>query len=134
MGWLSERIIQYLYESDNEQIIIEAPASEDPPKAPDGFKYKGFVPEKLSIMTKVQYEQNGRVAYRVDVGDGKFIHRSATREKYERTMGNTSGGNTSSVKPESVYTKAYAEKVKEKQKETMAMHNRNLKKILKGER
>lgn len=134
MGWLSERTIQHLYSNGEEEIIIEAAAADDVPKAPKGFKYKGFAPDKCSIMTKVQYEQNGRVAYKVDVGDGKHIHRSATRERYEKALGNTSGATTAKVKPESVYTKAYGEKVKEQQKQTMAMHNRNLKKILKGDK
>lgn len=133
MGWLEERIIQHLYSNGEDQIVIEAKACDDPPPPPDGYVYKGFAPDKMNLMTKVQYEQNGRVAYRIDIGDGKFIHRSATRERYERQIGNTAGAdNARKTEQKSVYTKAYAEAVEKKKKENLAMHERNLKKIISG--
>ena len=141
MGWLDERIIQYLYSSDDEDIVIEAPASEKRPETPKGYKYQGMLPYKINLMTKVQYEQNGRQAYKIDVGDGKHIYRSATREKYEHNAGNMglhqynkekAQGTDMSKLTESKYTKAYDAKVKQSKKDTTAMHNRNLTKILKG--
>jgi hypothetical protein len=143
MGWLDERIIQYHFSKDDDDIIIEAPASKPRPEAPDGYKYEGMLPYKTNLMTKVQFEQNGRIGYRIDVGDGKQIYRSATREKYEHTIGNMGTHQYKKEKAqgavderlnESKYTKAYGEAVKKKKKENMDMHNRNLKKILKGEK
>ena len=141
MGWLDDRTIEYLYFNGKQYIILEAKASEDRPAPPPGFKYKGMVPYKMNLMTKVQFEQNGRIGYRIDVGDGKQIYRSATREKFEHQVGNMGAqqfkkekeqGLKSERLSESAYTKAYAEKVKESKRKTTEMHKRNLKKILSG--
>ena len=141
MGWLDKRVIEYMYFKDNDYIILEAPASEDRPPTPAGYRYGGMVPYKMNLMTKVQFEQNGRIGYRIDVGDGKQIYRSATREKFEHRAGNMGAhqfkrekeqGMDNTRLSESAYTKAYGEKVKKVKKETAAMHTRNLKKILKG--
>jgi len=141
MGWLESRVVQYVFINDKgDEKILEAKASEDRPEAPKGYKYKGFVPEKVEIMTKVQYEQNGRLAYRIDVGNGKHIHRSASRERYEHAAGNIGADRYKEAKRqgedlklnESAYTKQYGEKVKKAEKDKMDTHNRNLKKILKG--
>jgi hypothetical protein len=143
MGWLDERIIQYLFVKDDEYIILEAAASEDRPETPKDHKYCGMVPYKINLMTKVQFEQNGRIGYRIGLGDGRQIHRSATREKYEHTLGNMGSHQYKKEKAqgaqnerlnESQYSKAYGDAVKKKKKDTMDMHNRNLKKILKGEK
>jgi hypothetical protein len=139
MGWLSDRIVQYVYSDGEEEIIIEAKASDEVPPAPKGYKYKGFLPEKVNLMTKVQFEQNGRVGYKVSLGDGKHLYRSATREKYEHIVGNTPSSKLKSMgrggegsMNESVYTKSYGEAVKKTEKANVDKHNRNLKKILKG--
>ena len=89
MSWLDERIIRYVYTNGTEDIVLEAKASEDAPPAPEGYTYNGFLPDKTNLMTRVQFVQNGRIGYRIDVGDGKQIHRSATRERYEHVIGNT---------------------------------------------
>ena len=118
MGWLSDRTIQYLYSNGEDEVIIEASAEEGPPQAPEGYHYKGFLPDKVNLMTKVQFEQNGRIGYKISVGDGKHIYRSATREKYEHTVGNTSRSKLTEKKQElgslneSVYSKSYGEAVK----------------------
>lgn len=140
MGWLSDRIIQYIFSNGEDELIIEAKASDPEPEPPKGYKYKGFVPEKNNLMTRVRYDQNGRVAYRIDVGGGKQIHRSATREHYEHMIGNTGSAKIAEAKRqgykmgsnESQYTKAYGEKVKAAEKQRMETKNREFKKILKG--
>ena len=143
MSWLDDRTIQYHYSKEDDDIIIEALASEPRPEAPDGYLYQGMLPYKINLMTKVQYEQNGRKAYKIDVGNGKHIYRSATREQYEHNAGNMgmhqykkekSQGTDMSKLTESKYTKKYDEKVKQSKKDTTAMHTRNLTKILKGGR
>jgi len=66
-------------------------------------------------MMKIGYEQNGRKAYKVDMGDGKAVYRSATREKYEHNIGNKSAAALKKeTKVESVYTKSYERHLKEK--------------------
>ena len=140
MGWLDERLIKYLYSNDKEEIIIEAPAGGEIPPAPKGYKYKGFAPDKTYIMTRVQFEQNGRIGYRIDVGDGKQLYRSATREQYEHKVGNIGADRYKEAKRQgedlkindSVYAKAYGEKVKEAEKKKTEKFQRGLKKILKG--
>lgn len=37
---------------------------------------------------KIGYEQNGRKAFKVDMGTGKKVYRSATRENFEHKAGN----------------------------------------------
>ena len=140
MAWLEDRTIQYHFSKKGDDIIIEAPASEPRPETPKGYIYKGMLPFKMNLMTKVQFEQNGRIGYRIDVGDGKQIYRSATREKYEHTVGNTGREKYREAKRQgtkieenkSIYTKAYDKKVEKHKKDTTAMHTRNLTKILKG--
>lgn len=138
MGWLSDRTIQYLYSNGEDEVIIEATAEEGPPQAPKGYVYRGFLPDKVNLMTKVQFEQNGRIGYKISVGDGKHVYRSATRERYEHTVGNTSQSKLREKQQElgslnnSVYSKSYGEAVKKTEKENLEKHNRNLKKILKG--
>jgi hypothetical protein len=59
---------------------------------------------------RIKYDQNGRVGYRMSLGDGRQIHRSATREKYEHTLGNKSAKDVHAMgvnKNKSVYTKEY---------------------------
>lgn len=135
MSWIEDRLIRYLYRNEaGEEMVLEAPAKDEIPPPPEGYSYVGFLPEKTGIMTRVQYEQNGYKAYKIDVGDGKNIYRSAAREKYEHTMGNTASSKYKDIKShDNVYSKSYQKHVNEKKKKTEAMHVHNLKKIFKGE-
>lgn len=136
MSWLDDRLISYVFSNGLEEIIIEAPSSDERPQAPRGYTYKGFLPEKVNLMTKVGYEQNGRKGYKVDVGTGRPIYRSATRERFEHQQGNTGDAQRKRGEApkanESVYTKGYGAHVKEQKKAEKARHVRNLTKILKG--
>lgn len=137
-------MIQYLYvnEAGAEQIL-EFQAKDDPPDEVDGYKRKYALPYKdYNLMTKVQFEQNGRIGYRIGLGDGKSLYRSATKERYEHMVGNTGASKIAEAKrqgyklgsTDSVFTKSYGEKVRDAKKANFEMHNRNLKKILKGEK
>ena len=120
MSWLNDRIIKYVFSNGDEEIILEAKASEDRPPTPEGYTYNGFLPEKTNLMTRVQFTQNGRIGYRIDIG-GKQIYRSATRERYEHTIGNTSSQAFAEAKKqgrprdttETVFDKKYGKAVKE---------------------
>jgi len=80
-------------------------------------------------MFKVTFDKNGRKGVKVDLGNGKQIHRSATRERWEHNAGNMTAEqykkNGSEVN-ESVYTKRYAEVKKEEK----AVVDRERKKLL----
>lgn len=81
-------------------------------------------------MFRVKYEQNGRVAYKYDLGDGKKVHRSATREKYEHNLGSRGSRDLKDMgtdKNKSVYTKEYGRVVESKEKAKID----NLKKAIK---
>jgi len=114
MGWLESRILQYVYTNGKDEIVIEASAKEERPPEPKGYRFKEILPYKLNLMTKVQFEQNGRVAYRIDLGNGKPVYRSASRERYEHAAGNIGADRLKEAKRqkediklnESVYTKA----------------------------
>lgn len=141
MGWLEDRIVQYLYSDGEEDIVIEAKASDEVPPAPEGFTYKGIVPDRDLFMTKVQFERNGRVGYSINVGNGtsKPFTRSATRERYEHMVGNTGADAHKYAKErgysvdynKSVLTKPYSKFVEKREKEKLQTHERNLKKIMK---
>lgn len=72
---------------------------------------------------KIGYEQNGRKAVQVNMGNGKKVHRSVTREQFEHKAGNM-GGKEYREKNlldkrkinESVYTKGYQEHLKKEKK------------------
>lgn len=144
MGWLEDRVVQYLYSDGAEEIILEAKASEEVPAAPKGFQYKGLVPEKHLWMTKISFERNGRIGYEIRTGDrsSKPITRSATRERYEHMVGNTGATEHKRAKErgqgvdynKSVYTKPYQQFVEKAEKTKLQTHERNLKKIMKGEK
>lgn len=142
MSWLDDRVIQYVYTNGIDEVVIEAPVSEEVPLAPKGYKYKGFLPYKLNLVTRVQFVQNGRVGYRIDLGDGKQLYRSATREKYEHTIGNTGSDAFKEAKRqgkpidtvETVFEKKYGAAVKEAKDKKYAAANKKFKSILKGEK
>lgn len=119
MSWLEDRIIQHIYRNaEGDEIILELPAKEDAPPEYEGYKKAGFVPEKSNLTFKIQFERNGLVAYKYDTGNGKPRIVSATRENYERNIGNMSGDKLRQLKKEgrmseiakSVTTKGYQKK------------------------
>lgn len=141
MSWLNDRMIQYLYRnSSGEEVIHEAPASDDPPKTisltnydrksgktvtkdAGEFQLVRMLPYKVNLTFKVQFERNGLVAYKYDTGNGKPRIVSATRENYEHNVGNTGGdrvkelkgrGHISRMAP-SITTKGYRETFKKVQ-------------------
>jgi hypothetical protein len=68
---------------------------------------------------KLAFDQNGRLAYKYDLGNGKQFRRSATRERYEHTIGNKplkEVQGSGSEKAASVYTKRYGEHVATQEK------------------
>ena len=141
MSWLDNRTIEYLFTNGDEKIIIEGTAS-DIPEAPEGYTYAGFKPDKTCLMTRVQYVQNGRVAYRIDVGNGKQIHRSATRERYEHVIGNTGNDAFREAKrqgkpidtTETVFEKKFGAAIKEVKAKKYAKATEGLKAVLKGDK
>lgn len=71
-------------------------------------------------MFRIQFDQNGRIGYKQDMGDGKKTFRSATREKYEHNIGSKplkDVQGSGSEKSRSVYTKEYDRHVRTKEKE-----------------
>jgi putative FmdB family regulatory protein len=87
-------------------------------------------------MFRVKYEQNGRIGFKYDMGNGKKTHRSATRENYEHLGGSRSSKDFHSMgadKNRSVLTKRYDEHVKNTEKTKLARANHEAKKILKGD-
>jgi len=121
MSWLDDRVVQYLYSNGIDEVVLEASVAEDRPRAPKGYTYKGLLPYKLNLLTKVQFVQNGRIGYKIDTGSGKPLYRSATRERYEHVMGNTGAEAFREAKRqgykidtnETVFDKKYGAAVKE---------------------
>ena len=130
MSWLADRKIQYLYRDlTGEELIFEYEAAVD---APSSTKFEGRVyqkiemlPYKTNLTFKVQFERNGLIAYKYDTGNGKPRIVSATRENYEKNVGNMPEHKIRQLKKEgrlseinkSITTKGYQrafEKVKEK--------------------
>lgn len=78
---------------------------------------------------RVKFDNNGRVGFKYDMGNGKQTYRSATRESYEHNLGNKSEkilkemGND---KGKSVYTKEYSRMTETKQKENFARIEKSL--------
>lgn len=126
MSWLADRMIQYLYrDCRGHEIVLEFSASEDPPEYFTGatdaeYKRIEMLPYKVNLTFKVQFERNGLVAYKYDTGDGKPRVVSATRERYEKNLGNIPGDKLAQMKKEgrlseiskSVTTKGYQETYK----------------------
>lgn len=130
MGWLDERTVEYLYRKpDGEEFVLEYTASEDAPEEFEGAKKVGLLPFKLGGYTKVQFERNGRIGYEYRQGDGKKRIVSATREKYEHTMGNLGSKalkEAGTRKNESVYTKKFGKKVEQAEHQKAEKFVKNL--------
>lgn len=85
-------------------------------------------------MFRVKFDNNGRVGYKYDLGNGKQVFRSATRENYEKNLGSRTQKDLKDMgteKNKSVYTKEYDRHVRSKEKEKLDKANRELKQILK---
>ena len=54
------------------------------------YSYAGFEPTQLSIMTKIQFEKNGRKGMLTRFADGGQTTRSMTRERYYQGKGTDS--------------------------------------------
>lgn len=124
MSWLSDRMIQYLYRHPcGDEIIREYPASEEAPETWGSYERIEMLPFKTNLTLKIQFERNGLVAYKYDTGNGKPRIVSATREQYEKNVGNMSGDKLRQLKKEgrlseiskSVTTKGYKETYKKVQ-------------------
>lgn len=85
---------------------------------------------------RISVEGNGRKGYKTDMGNGRKVVRSETRERYEHRLGNTPDAEIKknpNALTESAYTKRYAEKVKVETKEKNDKAMRQFKQIMKGE-
>ena len=73
---------------------------------------------------KISLDANGYKGYRINLGDGRKVARSATREKYEHQIGNTAAGKAS-PKTATVFTKARQqhEEKTEKAKQRQFIHD-----------
>ena len=110
MSWLNERTTICEYEHEDGTKEYWEGVWESRPETLNGAKYVGFAPDKLNTTIRIQFERNGRVGYRYNLGDGKVAIRSATRERYEHIAGNTPASEAKAKSTEmaqSVYTKEY---------------------------
>jgi putative FmdB family regulatory protein len=115
-------MIERLFSFDKRPEKIEC----DTPRCEGEAEYHVAMPG----MIRVKFDQNGRIGYKHDMGDGKKTYRSATREQYEHTIGNKplkdvqgSGGD----KAKSVYTKEYDRHVRKQEKEKVERRKHALK-------
>ena len=86
-------------------------------------------------MFRVKFDQNGRVGYKYDMGNGKTQVRSATREAYEHNLGSRTQKDfkeMGSDKNRSVYTKDYDRHVRTQEKEKVAKANKEIKEVMKA--
>ena len=105
MSWLGDRVVQHLYRTKKgKEVIVELPASEErPEKLKGGYEFVQTLPFRTNLTFKVQFEVNGLVAYKYDTGNGKPRIVSATREQYEKNLGNTPGHKIREMKKEGRY-------------------------------
>lgn len=89
----------------------------------------------MPAMFRVKFDQNGRVAYKYDMGNGKTQIRSATRERYEHNLGNRTSKDFKEMgqdKNRSVYTKQYDRHVRGAEKEKQQRVEKTLKEMAKS--
>jgi putative FmdB family regulatory protein len=89
----------------------------------------------MPAMFRVKFDQNGRVAYKYDMGNGKTQIRSATRERYEHNLGNRTTKDFKEMgqdKNRSVYTKQYDRHVRGAEKEKQQRVEKTLKEMAKS--
>lgn len=100
MSWLAERKIQYLYRhpKKGDEIILEFYATDEPLDKINGYHKVEMLPYKVNLTFKVQFERNGYIGYKYDTGNGKPRTVSATRENYEKNVGNTPSGKLRELK------------------------------------
>jgi putative FmdB family regulatory protein len=86
-------------------------------------------------MFRIKFDQGGRIGYKMDMGNGKKVHRSATREAYEHNIGSKSYKDAKESKTDlnrSVYTKEYGREVEKKEKQKAEKFAKGLKEALKN--
>lgn len=79
---------------------------------------------------KVRFDANGRVGYKVDMGDRRVLARSATREQYEHNIGNKPAKELKHLakSSKSVYTKEYQRAVDGQKKQKFEKYVHDFKK------
>jgi hypothetical protein len=90
MSWLEELEYTYVYLCKNtgKEVHVKCRAKEDPvPPVMDGhdFEPRGFLPQKMGGVTKVEYEHNGRKGIRITDSSGGVQHRAKSKESYLKT-------------------------------------------------
>ena len=89
---------------------------------------------------RIAIEGNGRKGYKMDMGNGRKVVRSATRERYEHEGGNRPSAqyakDPTKVREitQSVYTKEYGRKVAAEKKEVVSKLETAVKAIGRGEK
>lgn len=89
---------------------------------------------------RLAIDANGRKGYKMDMGNGKQVIRSATRERYEHEGGNRGGKqfieDRTKVRDvtQSVYTKEYGRKVEAEKKEKMNTLTKAITAMQKGQK
>jgi hypothetical protein len=89
---------------------------------------------------RIAIDGNGRKGYKMDMGNGKKVVRSATRERYEHEAGNRNSQELTDTPgkmrehTKSVYTKEYGRKVEAEKKEKMKNLEKAIVAIKQGEK
>mgnify|MGYP000119551025 CR=1 FL=1 len=110
MSWLDDRTTVCIYRHPDGTEEYWEGRFEDRPETLDGAVYVGFTPDKLNSTIRIRFDNNGRIGYRYNLGNGKVAIRSATRERYEHMAGNTPASQAKAKSEDmgkSVYTKEY---------------------------
>jgi hypothetical protein len=90
MSWLEDSYTDFKYicaDCNGHISIYEKKSSDELARDAEsclscGLKtaeYAGFLPKQMTVITKVAYEQNGRMAYRITDGKGGVAHISQTK-------------------------------------------------------
>jgi len=90
MSWLEDIERVYEYACPDGHIVGWEGAEKDRGPNPTchcgkATEYQGFSPVVVSTVTKVAYEQNGRLAYRISSGKGEPTYMSRTRYEMNQT-------------------------------------------------
>jgi hypothetical protein len=90
MSWLEELEYTHVFVCKNtgREVHVKCPAKEDPvPPVIDGcdFEPRGFLPQKMGGITRVEYEHNGRKGIRVTDSNGGVQHRAKSKDTYLKT-------------------------------------------------
>ena len=122
MSWLGERTLEHEYaRPDGEIIVLQLKAEEDRPESitcDDGAeaRFKQTRKFELNQTNIVEYDKNGRKAFRIKDGKGNIRYVSKTKMHYMKTG-----------RIENQYTKEFKEHL-EKQNEEVMLHTETNKK------